>query len=109
MTRSIQLGLPHQFVWLRTVLAMVFVMSVLDGVLTVYWVSSAQAAEANPLWASLLSNSPVLFMIAKTSLVGAGCYVLYRYRLRAISVIASFGLFFIYYSLIVYHVAGGIA
>ncbi len=109
MTRSIPLGLPHQFEWLRIVLALVFVMSVLDGVLTVYWVASAQATEANPLWSSLLATSPVIFMVAKTGLVGGGCYILYRHRLRAISIVASFGLFFIYYSLIVYHVAGGIA
>lgn len=107
--QPLTIGLPHQYEWMRTVLTMIFVMSTFDGVLTIFWVMSGQAIEANPLWAELLRIGPFVFMLAKTALVAAGVYLLWRYRLLAVSVLATFALFLVYYALIVYHLSFGLA
>lgn len=107
MGRAFAIGYPHQYEWLRTVLGAIFVMSALDGLLTIYWVSSGLATEANPLMAALLNLHPVAFMVAKLTLVAAGVLLLLRYRLKALSIVGSFALFLVYYYVIVYHLAAG--
>ena len=109
MSCSTTVGLPHQYEWMKIILAMIFIMSVFDGVLTILWVLSAQAVEANPLWANLLEFHPLVFMVAKTGLVGGGVYLLWRHRLLVASVLATFALFLVYYTLIVYHFSFGLA
>ena len=102
-------GLPHQYEWVKTVLAMVFIMSVFDGVLTIVWVLSAKAVELNPLWGHVLAYHPLAFVVAKTGLVAGGVILLWRHRALAVSVLAAFTLFLVYYALIVYHLFFGLA
>jgi hypothetical protein len=66
--------------WFAVLLAMLIVMNALDGLLTIVWVTAAQAVEANPLMAILLDIHPVLFMTFKCALVSLGAIILWRYR-----------------------------
>ncbi|MBN2526482.1 MAG: hypothetical protein JXR76_08810, partial [Deltaproteobacteria bacterium] len=43
--------------------AWIYLLSVIDGALTIYWVLSNLAEEANPLMNYLLTQGPVLFML----------------------------------------------
>lgn len=58
----------------------VLALSLLDGCMTVYWVTSAQAVEANPFMRTLLDHSPVLFVTVKCALVALGLTILWRHR-----------------------------
>ncbi len=96
-------GTDRHFTWLKGVVATIFVLNVLDGVLTVFWVSSGLAEEANPLMDELLHMSPALFMIGKLSLVALGSVLLWLNRNQPAAVVAIFCLFLVYYCLLLYH------
>ena len=103
MFHTFPTGYEHQFEWVKQTIFMVFAMSVFDGVLTVYWVSSSQAVEANPLLAGLLAYHPLAFMLGKLGLVMPGSAVLWHTRKHRLTVVATFLLFLVYYAIIVYH------
>jgi hypothetical protein len=75
-------------IWFSGLLAMLIVMNGLDGLLTIVWVTTAQAVEANPFMAFLLDIHPVLFMASKCALVSFGALLLWRYRGHTLSVIS---------------------
>ncbi len=100
-----KVGEPHQFKWLVGVIVTVFVLNVVDGVLTILWVSTKQAREANPLLARALGLHPVLFIVIKIALVGMGSYLLWRHRKRAVAVVGIFVAFIAYYWVMVMHVS----
>lgn len=89
-------------------LAAVVVLSLLDAVATVAWVSAGLATEANPILAPLLHASPLLFVLAKTAVVSLGaCTLSYLawQRPRTV-VVASVALALAYTILACWHVAG---
>lgn len=97
------MGNPQHFRWLRGIVAVVLVLNALDGILTLLWIFTHRATEANPLMAELLSLHPVLFMVGKLSLVTFGTVLLWRLRRRAGAVVALFMVFLVYYFLLLYH------
>ena len=100
---GLRVGEPHQFEWLKGVIASVFVLNVLDGALTLFWVLTGQAVEANPLMAELINTHELLFMLAKLTLVGLGSAVLWHLREHGLAVLAIFTGFFAYYGLLLFH------
>ncbi|MEM1026342.1 MAG: DUF5658 family protein [Myxococcota bacterium] len=96
-------GTEGQFQWLRGVLLAVLILNLADAFLTLHWVSSGMAVEANPLLAELVTESPLLFVATKMSLVGLGSILLWRNRQRGSSVVAIFAMFIVYYLLLLYH------
>ncbi len=46
-----------RFLYLKAALAGLFLLNILDGVFTTYWLSTAQAVEANPLMAFAAMSS----------------------------------------------------
>lgn len=96
-------GHEHQYEWVKQTIFMVFALSVIDGIMTIYWVSSHQAVEANPLMAGLLAYHPLAFMLGKLALVMPGSAVLWRTRRRSLTIIATFLLFLVYYAILIYH------
>lgn len=88
--------------WLKGVVASIIVLNALDGILTIVWVESGIATEANPLMAILLSTSPVLFMCVKMLLVCLGIIVLWRLRAKVFA-LASIYLCFMAYSLVFFY------
>lgn len=97
------LGSPRHFAWLRGVVAMVLWLNLLDGMLTLYWIFSEQAVEANPFMAELILLHPVLFILGKLALVSLGSCLLWRMRRRRLAVIAIFMVFLVYYWILLYH------
>ena len=96
-------GEPHHFEWLKGMIAAIFTLNVLDGSLTIYWLWVRGAREANPLMNHLIGLDPVLFMAGKLTLVALGSVLLWRLRHHAATATAIFGLFLVYYVLLLYH------
>lgn len=61
---------------------LLLILSILDGLFTIYWVQTKQAQEANILLAPLLTYSPVLFFVVKITLTILGIYILWEHRKR---------------------------
>lgn len=98
---KIELGKPEQFKWLEGVIAAVFILSVLDGVMTLIWVFTDHAREANPIMDYLIGLHPAVFMVVKTALVALGSLLLYRLRTNRLAVVGIFVAFIIYYAVVV--------
>jgi hypothetical protein len=90
--------------WLAGMTAWIYILSVVDGVLTIFWVTSNLAEEANPLMDELIMRDPVLFMIVKIVLVSLGTTLLWRLRERPLAVAGIFGCFLIYCTIFIHHI-----
>ena len=98
-----QIGTPQHYVWLRRIVLTVIVLNAMDAVLTLIWVWQGSAIEANPMMANLVHNNPLLFVIVKMALVALGTVVLWRLRRYKFAVVSIFGVFLVYYWLLLYH------
>ena len=101
--QTLEIGTYREFRFLRQLVAAVLVLNLLDGVLTMVWITSGVASEANPFMERLAHEQPVLFMAVKTALVGLGSYVLWKQRKRPAAVVAIFLCFLAYYFVLLYH------
>lgn len=88
---------------LKLVIFFIFVLNVLDGVLTIISVSTGRALEVNPLMAYLIHYHPVLFMVCKQLLVYLGSFILWRFRENILSIVSIFGIFLMYYINLFHH------
>ena len=100
---EMKIGTRRQFKWLKGVVAAVIILNVIDGILTMVWVFSDQAVEANPLMSHLIEANSVLFISVKMALVFLGTFLLWRFRKRALAVVAIFMSFLIHYFILLYH------
>lgn len=82
---------------------MLIVMNGLDGLLTLVWVATDRAVEANPLMAILLDIHPVLFMASKCALVSFGALLLWRHREHTLSVISLTAACVAYWMVLTHH------
>ena len=98
---KIDIGKPDQFKWLEGVIAAVFVLSILDGVMTLIWVFTGHAAESNPVMDYLIWLHPLAFMAVKIVLVALSCVLLYRLRRNQLAVVGIFVAFIVYYAIVV--------
>ncbi len=96
-------GSPQHFAWLELIVRAILVLNLADAVLTIFWISSHQAIEANPLLAALAHDHPLAFVAVKLSLVSLGTLLLWRQRKRPSAVVSIFAAFLAYYFLLVYH------
>jgi len=78
-------------------------LNVLDGVLTITWVSSGMASEVNPLMDRLIQIHPVVFMTTKVTLVSLGALLLWRFRDHALAVGSLYLCVAAYSLLVLYH------
>ncbi len=92
----------HFFNELKWILFFVFVLNVLDGVLTIISVLTFDAVEINPLMSYLISCHPVLFMICKQFLFCFGSVILWRFRKNILAVFSIFVIFLVYYITIIH-------
>lgn len=97
------IGTPQHFRWLSYILRAVLVLNLVDAIMTMAWIESGQATEANPLMADLVHHVPALFVLVKTALVGFGCLILWRRRKRPLAIVSSFIAFLLYYWIVLYH------
>ncbi len=100
-----KVGTPKHFLWLHGIIAVVLVLNAIDGVLTLYWIFSDMATEANPLMDTLIAFGPVPFIIVKMTIVFLGSFLLWRLRRHAWAVCAVFAAFLAYYFILLYHLS----
>lgn len=96
-------GTPQQYRWLKGTLVVILSLNVIDAVVTLFWVSTGRASEANPLMAPLLQGNAVLFVLVKLSLVMLGVLVLWRFRRRRLAVVGIILVFLVYYAALLLH------
>jgi hypothetical protein len=96
-------GTDAHFAWLELIVRAVVVLNVIDAVLTMLWIDTGMAVEANPFLRELAHDFPVSFVAAKMALVSFGTWLLWRQRRRPLAVIAIFIAFLAYYFLLIHH------
>jgi hypothetical protein len=94
---------------LKGLIFFLILFNVLDGMMTIAWVGSGRATEANPLMELLIQIHPVLFMATKILLVGLGALLLWRFRDRALAVGSLYLCVAAYLLLMLYHGNGVLA
>jgi len=80
----------------RTTLGLTAVFNLVDAVLTLIWILTGHAIEANPLMASALDFGPVIFMLTKITVVSLGLTILWIRRKRVwvrYAALAIFGMY----------------
>ena len=94
--------------WLKSLVAAVVVLNMLDGIFTIGWIEFDRAVELNPLMDYLLGTHPVLFIFTKMLLVCLGVLLLWRFRAKTSAVLSIYLCFAVYTCLLLYHLGGGV-
>jgi hypothetical protein len=107
---SLRVGTSEHFRWLHGIVKAVLVLNLIDALLTLVWVRSGLAHEANPLIEQLVNEHAVAFVLVKLGLVSLGSWLLWHRRERPAAVIAIVAAFLAYYLVLLYHIqyAGGL-
>ena len=101
-----EVGTEKQYAWMGTMLFIVFLLNAADAVFTVYWIVGKDSWETNPIMDHLLGIHPIVFVTVKLLLVALGSFLLFRYRRQRMAVVGIFGLFIVYYWLLIWHLRG---
>lgn len=86
-------------------LRLIFLLNILDGILTLTWIKMRVADEANPLMAYLIDIDPTVFLFAKISSVTLSCFILWRLRSYSISKYITLFALSLYGGIVIYHFA----
>jgi hypothetical protein len=78
-------------------------LNLLDGIFTLIWVEHFGATELNIMMRDVLEISPLLFMLAKLTLVSLGTLFLWRHRNNGLAVVSLFVAFFSYFWVLLIH------
>ena len=97
------IGTAQHFRWLYGIVKSIVVMNLLDAVLTLAWVRTGVAEEANIFMRAMVNEQALLFMIVKLGLVSLGALYLWHISDRPLAVFAIFGAFMIYYFVLLAH------
>lgn len=89
----------------RWAACLVIVLNMLDAVWTLTYVRLGAADEGNPLMDQALSWGPLLFMLAKLTLVSLSVLLLWRLRHRRSATVGLFSAAMTYIVIIGYHVS----
>ncbi len=89
--------------WLGWIVKAILVMNILDAFMTLVWIYSGRAVEANLFIRDLAHHHPETFVLAKLLIVAFGSFLLWRTRKSPLAVIAIFAAFLVYYFLVIYH------
>ena len=87
-------------------LILVLFLSLLDGILTICWISTGIASEGNPIMRYFLLQSSFTFLFVKLGLTFTGLGILYRYRDKKLAAHAANFVGLIYIIIILYHFIG---
>ena len=87
----------------RTTLGLTIVFNLIDAVLTLVWILTGHAIEANPLMAFALDLGPIIFMLTKITVVSLGLTILWIRRKRIWVRYAALAIFGIYSYVMMIH------
>ena len=96
-------GRSHQFRWLHGLIQVILILNLLDAVLTLLWVRTGLAEEANAFLQLIVNGHAVVFVAAKTTVVSLGSLLLWKRRNHPLAVIGLFVAFIVYYCLLLHH------
>ena len=97
------IGTAQHMVWLEWIVKAILVMNLLDACMTLVWIYTGRAVEANLFIADLVHNYPQTFVWVKLLVVAFASFLLWRLRKRPLAVISIFAAFLAYYFLVIYH------
>ena len=100
---GLAVGTSEHFEWLYGIAKWLLVLNLLDGIFTLVWIEHYGAAELNIMMRDLVETSPLLFMLAKLTLVSLGTAFLWRNRSNWLAVVSLFLAFFSYYLVLLVH------
>lgn len=100
---GLAVGSRQHFEWLYAIAKWLLVLNLLDGVFTLIWVEHFGAGEFNIMMRDLVTQSAVLFMMTKLTLVSLGTLFLWRNRSNPLAVVSLFLAFFSYYLVLLIH------
>lgn len=101
---SLAIGTGEHFRWLYGIAKWLLVFNLLDGIFTLIWVEHFGAGEWNIMMRDLVHGSPLMFMLAKLTLVSLGTLFLWRNRSNPLAVVSLFLAFFSYYLVLLFHI-----
>lgn len=109
--RRLRVGTEQHFRWLEGIVKCVLILNLIDAVLTLLWVRTGLAREANTLIDELVNEHALAFVAVKLTLVALGSWLLWNRRESPLAVVAIFTAFVAYYAIFAYHVqyASGLA
>ncbi len=96
-------GTPEQFRWIYRLLQVILILNLIDAVLTLFWVGTGLAIEANVILQAIVTNHPVAFMAAKVALVSLGAWLLWQRRQHPLAIVGLVAAFVVYYALMLHH------
>ena len=88
--------------WVKPFIAAIFVLNVMDALMTVYWIQSG-VEEANPIMAGVMDVHYMLFIVVKMAMVGMGCSVLWHTHHKILSAFGTMFALAVYSSVVFYH------
>jgi hypothetical protein len=100
---TLRVGTAEQFRWLGGIVKAVVILNLIDAVMTLWWVRTGFATEANMLLAEMVEKHALLFVVGKLALVSLGTTILWRRRRRPLAVVGIFAVFLAYYFILLYH------
>ena len=92
--------MERRLAWLSSA---VVILNLLDAVFTMIYTNAGYAAEANPLMSVALASTPVVFVLAKLSLVSLGVLLLWRVRHRTFAAVGIAASAATYALIVAYH------
>ena len=91
---------------LKILLAFTVLFNVIDAVVSINIIHYGTVEEANPIMEMFLNLGIVPFIMAKATLAGGGCIVLWKCRKRFLARVGIYIIFSLYLSLMGYFVYG---
>lgn len=96
-------GTAQHFRWLHNIVKVVLLLNLLDAIFTLVWVEAGLAVEANIFLRTPVEEHPLAFVLIKITLVSLGSLILWKRRHHALAVVGLFGVFLVYYAILLYH------
>jgi hypothetical protein len=87
-------------------LRLLFLFNLLDAFLSVLWINSGVAIEANPIMAAAMSHGMSFFVLVKISMVSMAIAILWHTRKNRLSRYASLAATLAMGLVVIYHVYG---
>jgi hypothetical protein len=85
---------------------LIWILSLIDALFTIYFIETEQAIEANLLMDFLYSIHPVLFFIIKIFIVSIGLVIIWKLKYRMLSVLGIYFCFIFYLCILCWHIYG---
>ena len=87
-------------------LSVIFFANILDAVLTIHWIDTGIATEANPIMEYFLQFGFAWFLVGKISIVSFACLTLWKLRENRLSKAVTILGCVVYCAIITFHLVG---